>query len=205
MKRTTAQCSARVLDQAGFTLFELTIVVGIGLIVMGIGIPRMSNVIANMKLRASMTTVSGFLQNVRMLAIKRDRTMTALHFSRTSLPYSLVYYAKETTDTSPMTAADSQVELEAPVDDYAAPTGPEAPPALTNTQLGLLANPQTGDPSFNSRGLPCAYSGGACPSAAFIKYYKDNRIGGSGGWAAISITPAGRIKRWFWNGSSWSD
>jgi hypothetical protein len=42
-------------------------------------------------------------------------------------------------------------------------------------------------------------------STGFIEYFKDNRIGGSGGWAAISITPAGRIKRWFWSGSAWTD
>jgi len=62
--------------------------------------------------------------------------------------------------------------------------------------------------SFNSSGSPCVYSGVLCTnagSAGFIEYFKDNRIGGSGGWAAISVTPAGRIKRWFWSGSAWTD
>src|SRR5262249_51791952 len=154
------------------------------------------NVIANMKVRGSMTTVSGFLQNVRMLAIKKNGTITARHFSRTQLPYSLVYYAKDAADSSALATTDSQVELEAPISAYGTPTGTAAPPAITNAALGLTADPQTGDPSFNSRGLPCAYSSGTCGTTAFIQYFKDNRIGSPGGWAAVSITPAGRIKRW---------
>jgi Tfp pilus assembly protein FimT len=191
---------------SGFTFFELTVVLAVGLIVTGIGLPRMNTVIANMKLRSSMTTLSGFLQNVRMLAIKKDRTVTARHFNRTAMPYSLVYYAKEAADTSDMTVNDSQVELEAPISPYDAPAGGGAPAAITNTQMGLLSGtPQTGNPSFNSRGLPCTYSGGTCTSAAFVKYFKDNRISGPGAWSAISISPAGRIRRWFWNGSQWTD
>jgi prepilin-type N-terminal cleavage/methylation domain-containing protein len=191
--------------QAGVSLLELMIVVAIGLLITAVGLPRMNNVIANMKLRASMTTASGFLQNVRMLAVKKNSTMTARHFNRASVPYSLVYYVKDAADSSAMTLKDVQVEMEAPIVAYDSPSGPAAPPAITNAALGLTADPQTGDPSFNSRGLPCAYSGGTCVNAAFIKYFKDNRIGGGGGWAAVSITPAGRIKRWFWNGATWTD
>src|SRR5207249_5929130 len=103
---------------------------------------------------------------------------------------------------------DSQVELQAPISAYNTPTGTGAPPAITNAALGLSADPQIGNPSFNSRGLPCAYdtvTGLCTANVAFIKYFKDNRGSGSGRWAAISITPAGRIKRWFWNGSAWTD
>ena len=162
--------------------------------------------IANMKLRTSMTTVSGLLQNTRGLAVNQNKTMTARHFNRSAIPYSLVYYVKQASDASSMAGTDTQVEMEAPITPYTSPTGTGAPAVISNTVLGLSADPQTSDPSFNSRGLPCVYSGGVCTNDAFIQYFKDNRIGGAtGGWAAISITPAGRIKRWFWNGSAWTD
>ena len=48
-------------------------------------------------------------------------------------------------------------------------------------------------------------NGGTCTNSGLIEYFKDNRIGGSGGWAAISVSPAGRITRWFWNGSAWAN
>ena len=191
--------------QGGFSLFEVAVILSVGLILAAIGLPRMTNVIAMQKLRGSMTTASSFLQNVRMLAIKKNRTMTAFAFNRTERPYSLVYWTKESTDSSSFSPQFSQVELQAPITKMDSPTGPGAPPAITNGALGLLVNPEVGDPSFNSRGLPCKVSGTDCDNKAFIKYFKDNRIGGSGGWAAVSITPAGRIKRWFWNGSAWTD
>ena len=191
--------------QGGFTLFEVAVVLGVGMILTAIALPRMATVIANQKLRGSMTTASSFLQNVRMAAIKKNRTMTALHFNRTDPPYSLVYWTKEPTDSSSYSTEFSQVEMEAPITPFDAPTGPGAPSVIANSDLGLLVDPEVSDPSFNSRGLPCKVSGTDCDNKAFIKYFKDNRIGGSGGWAAVSITPAGRIKRWFWTGSAWTD
>ena len=192
--------------QLGFSLLEILIVVAIGLIITAIGLPRMTNVIANMKLRSSMTTVSGLLQNTRMMAIKKNKMQMACHFNRSAIPYSLVYYVKDVANTCPSLAnGDTQVEMEAPITPYDTLTGTLAPSAITNAALGLTIDPLTSDPAFNSRGLPCSYSSGTCTNSAFIKYFKDNRIGGSGGWAAISVTPAGRIKRWFWNGSTWVD
>jgi Tfp pilus assembly protein PilE len=194
--------------QAGFSFQEVMIVVAICLVVMVVAIPVMSNAIANMRLRSNMTSLSGLLQNTRSIAVQQNVVKTDCHFNRTATPYSLVYFVKNATDCTLATllTTDPQVELEAPITTYGAPTGPGAPPALDNTtQLGVTAPPLMTDPSFNSRGLPCAYSGGICTSnVSFVQYYKDNRIGGSGGWAGISISPAGRIRRWFWSGSAWS-
>ena len=191
---------------AAFTLQEVLVVVALGLIVTAVGLPVMSNAIANIKLRSSMTSVSGLLQNTRAMAVQQNKSKTACHYNLSVAPYSLVYFVKDATDctSATMQTSDSQVEMEAPITPYTTPTGTGAPTAVANSDLGLTANPLTSDPSFNSRGLPCAYASGTCTSnSAFIQYFKDNRIGGSGGWAAISISPAGRIKRWFWNGSSW--
>jgi len=205
--------SAGKRDLAGFSLLEVTVVVAIGLMITAIGLPRMSNVIANMKLRSSMTSVSGLLQNTRAIAIQQNKTMTAKHFNRDTSPYSLVYYVKNATDASAFSQTDTQVWMEAPITPYPAPTGVSAPVAITSSALSFT--PQAVDTSvpiyasFNSRGLPCLApvppATGACSNYGFIEYFKDNRIGGSGGWAAISVTPVGRIKRWFWNGSSWTD
>ncbi len=192
---------------SGFSLQEVMVVIAIGLIITVVAAPIMSNAIANIKLRSSLTSVSGLLQNTRAMAVQQNKTKTACHFSRTAPPYSLVYFVKDATTCPSGTTADTtdaQVELEAPITPYTTPSGTGAPAAIDNATLGLTSDPLTTDPSFNSRGLPCLYSGGSCNSSqAFIQYFKDNRVAGSGGWAAISISPAGRIKRWFWNGSSW--
>ena len=199
----------------GFTLLELLIVFSVGLIVTAIALPIMSNVVANQKLRASMTSISGLLQNTRMVAVHENKTKTACHCKGADCPtsavlHALVYFAKDgttcTTTTVPATA-DPQVELEAPITPLTAPVGAGAPPTINNSDLGLLSDPLTTDPSFNSRGLPCLYvNPGTCTTNnGFIQYFRDDRIGGSGAWAAISITPAGRFKRWFWTGSKWTE
>jgi prepilin-type N-terminal cleavage/methylation domain-containing protein len=192
----------RTREQAGFSLFELMVVISVGFILAAMSIPRMSNVIAMMKLRSSMTTASSFFQNQRMLAVKKNATIKSDHTNRTTPPYSLVYWAKDYTDSSALNTHDPQVEMEAPIYAYDTPTGAGAPSAIPNGTLGLLSNPETTDPLFNSRGLPCKINGINCDNAAFIKYYQDTR---SKRWAAVSITPAGRIKRWFWTGSAWTD
>ena len=200
--------AAGAREQTGFSLLEVLLVVAIGLIVTAVGLPIMSTAIGNIKLRSSMTSVSGLLQNTRMVAVQQNKTKTMCHFNFSAPPYSLIFFVKDaitcSTSVTPL-ENDPQVELQAPITPMATPTGTGAPSPISNATLGLSVSPLTSDPSFNSFGLPCAYTGTACTNSAFITYFKDNRIGGSGGWAAISVSPAGRINRWFWNGAIWTN
>jgi prepilin-type N-terminal cleavage/methylation domain-containing protein len=192
----------RLRNQSGFTLIEVMIVATIATVITVTAIPNITNAIANAKLRASMTSLSGLLQNTRMVAVKENRTKTARFEGGTTT--RLMGYIRDAGDTSTLSTMDSQVEMEAPITKLSTPTGLGAPPAISTTVLGFT--PQTSDPSFNTRGLPCLYSGGTCPTNyGFIYYFKDNRTSGIGGWAAITLSPAGRIKRWFWNGSAWTE
>ena len=187
--------------RSGFSLLEIMIVLGVAMVVTATAIPRMTTAIANAKLRASMTTLSGLLQNTRMVAVQQSKTKTARFSGGTGT--RLIGYIKDATDTTNVSTTDVQIEMEAPITKLTTPSGMGAPSAITTTVLGFT--PQTGDPSFNSRGLPCAFSAGTCTNYGFVYYFKDNRITGSGGWSAISVSPAGRIKRWFHNGSIWTD
>src|SRR5262249_14564628 len=135
---------------AGFSLFELMVVISVGFILAAMSIPRMNNIIARMKLRSSMTTASGFFQNLRMLAVKNNTLMKSDHANRATAPYSLVYWAKDSTDTTPLSTHDAQVEMQAPIYAWDTPTGAGAPSAIPNSTLGLLSNPETTDPLFNS-------------------------------------------------------
>ena len=187
-------------NRSGFSLLEVMIVASIGMILSVTALPNMVSGISSMRLRSSMTSLAGVLQNCRMLAVKHNKVMSTHFDPRT---YGLMAYVKRANDTSSLVASDSQVELEAPVSRVTTPSGAGAPAVLDNTVLGFT--PQTGDPSFNQTGLPCAYSGGNCPNYGFIYYFHDSRPAGQTGWAALSISPAGRLKKWYWNGSSWTD
>src|SRR2546425_7455365 len=90
---------------AGFSLQEVMVVIAISLIITALGAPVMSNAIANMKLRSSMTSVSGLLQNTRAIAVQQNTVKIACHFNRTAAPLSLVYFVKNATDCSTATLA----------------------------------------------------------------------------------------------------
>ena len=187
-------------DRSGFTLIELLLVVAIGLIVATTAVPAITTTIANVRMRASMSSLSGMLQSARMLAVKQNRTKTARFTVQRD---GLIVFAKDASNGGGVTTTDPQVQLEAPITKLTSPTGAGAPTALTSTFLGYTAS--TSNPSFNSRGLPCLYAGGACPNRGFVYYFKDTRRSGSEGWTAITISPAGRITKWFWNGSIWGN
>jgi len=196
----------RIHSNAGFSLLEVMGVAVISLVVTVTAMPNMITGIGNVRLRSSMTSLAGVLQNCRMLAVKQNRTMTT-HFLTTNYgsgSSGVMAYVKFATDTSSLGTGDSQVQLEQPVTRVTTLSGPNAPTtALDNGLLGFT--PQTGDPSFNSTGLPCVYSGGNCSNNGFVYYFHDSRPAGQMGWAALSISPAGRLKKWYWNGSTWTD
>ncbi len=187
--------------QSGFTLVELVMVVAILLVISAFATPYMVNVIANLRLRGGMTSLAGLFQDCRTLSIKNNRLMST-HF--TVMANGPVAYVKDATVSSPtLSSTDQQVQLGAPVTYVTSLTGYSgAPTALDSTTLGFT--PQSGDPTFNARGLPCAYSSGTCTTpTGYVYYFTDTRPLGANGWAAVSISPAGRVKVWMWTGSSW--
>jgi len=186
---------------AGFSLIELSVVILISLIVGMIAIPNMVTVISNARLHAGVTSMSGLLQSTRMLAVKQNQTLTA-HFG-TLDGDTLVAWAQPANEAPARVATHLQAEWEAPVMMMDTPEGAGAPPVIENSVLGFT--PQTTEPSFNTRGLPCLYAGGPCANEGFLFYFKDTSRQGNQGWAALSISPAGRIKKWFWTGSAWVD
>jgi prepilin-type N-terminal cleavage/methylation domain-containing protein len=186
--------------QAGFSVPEMLIVVLIGLILTVIAVPGMANVIATARVRGNISTLSGIFQNCRMMAVKNNRTMTT-RFNPAS--NGIMAYVKLASDGSGPTRTDTQVEMEAPITRYTDPTSVGGPAGLTVTTLGFTA--QTGDASFNSRGLPCQYVSPSCTNKGFVYYFKVVRRGNDATWASVSISPAGRIRKWFWNGTSWAD
>ncbi len=186
--------------QAGFSMPEILVVVLIGLIITVVALPSMVNVIGAARVRGNISTLSGIFQNCRILAVKNNRTMTT-HFNVAT--NGIMAYVKLATDSSAPTSTDTQVELEAPVTRYTDPLANGGPAGITTTTLGFTG--ATGDASFNSRGLPCAYASGTCTNQGFIYYFKVTRRNNNDAWAAVSISPAGRIKKWFWDGTSWAD
>jgi Tfp pilus assembly protein FimT len=194
-------------NRDGFSMLEVMAVTAISMIVTMIALPNMVNGIGMIRMRSSMTSLAGVLQNCRILAVKQNLLMST-HFSVTTSggANGVLAYVKKASDPNPSLTTDSQVQLEQPITQVTTPSGSGAPSALDSTSLGFT--PQTSDPTFTPTGLPCVYStstGTCATNNGFVYYFHDARPAPQTGWGAISISPAGRMKKWFWSGSAWTN
>jgi type II secretory pathway pseudopilin PulG len=191
--------SAAVSASAGFTLIEIVMVLGILIIMTGVSMPPLLSAIANARLRGSSSNLSGLIQRSRMHAVKRNKTVTVNFVTVGDVPFAVV---KDVGDPSTnLGAADPQVQLGGSAMQVTLPTGPTPP--LSDAILSYTPENFPDLLSFSPRGLPCKYAAGLCTTAGFIYYLTDTSRPNA--WTAVSISPGGRVKQWFWNGTVWTD
>lgn len=174
--------------QNGFSLLELMLVCVVLVIISTLAVPNIMQVNANYKLDAAGHSVASLLQQARMQAVK------------TNLPA----YAKYDTATNIVFVTDDPTNAYASGNpDVALARGlsfQTAPP--DHSQLDVYvggASPQIlSNIGFNARGLPCianTTNPSVCPNvtSGFEWFVQNSSLGG---WEAITVTPAGRIKSW---------
>jgi prepilin-type N-terminal cleavage/methylation domain-containing protein len=186
--------------EGGFTLLELLIVVAITVVVAAIAIPNIINGIAQYRLRGAASDLSGLIQKGRMLAVSQNRQ----------------YALRQTTDSSGFSYAwvdlnnDGSKNANEDVNSLYLPRGvvfdsSSGAPSYSSMSLGFTPASPPRLPVFTARGLPCVVSGGACTATGqgYIQYLRQDRTIGATAWAAVTVTPAGRVRVWTWNGSAW--
>jgi Tfp pilus assembly protein FimT len=193
------RCPHRVVRRsAGFSILELLVVLGIVMIMAAISAPPMAAAIAHSKLRGASSSLSGLFQSSRMQAIRRNKTVT-LHFVTVGdTPFAVM---KEVDDASTnLGTFDPQVQLGSSLFQVATPDD-----GILISDAVLSYTPLTLPDliSFNPRGLPCRYAAGVCTTAGFVYYLADTSRANA--WTAVSVSPGGRVKQWFWNGTVWTD
>ena len=202
-------CRVRSAVDAGFSLVEILVVLGIILIIAAVATPYMTKTLDTYRVRDTMNSVSGIAQRSRTLALKENTTQR-LHVTKVN--GRVVLFVTDSTDTAvqPVTGDPklyAQYWLPTQFDTPGLPTG--GPTNLTaNTMWGsnFTLNNVNIDPYFNSRGMPCITNGGGpcAPTNGCVFYFRYN-AGGSARWTALSISPAARVQSWFWNGTAWGN
>ena len=207
--------------QAGFSLIELLIVIAIILVVSAMAMPSIMVSINQIQLRSSMRDVIGLMQQARQSAVKNNA------FYRLGVSGNTVYidfnndgiFQSGGANCPGANCTPPEFAVQLPNNVTLQPNGA---PAFPNALAGANFNPQPVNvpPAFNARGLPCVIVAGACNSrsgaavpgasganVAFLYFYTQQRTFGPQGWAAITVTPAGRMKSWMYEPrtATWSD
>ena len=213
-------CKARLRRQGGFSVIELIIAGVIILVLAAFAIPAMVSSVRTAHLRGAASDMAGLYEQARINAIRDNRYyatyVLAASGSRPQLAY-VDMLPKGTTGASgnggtSVVTGDPEVTLTSEVVQQAVASAPNTnnlksqllPSTTPVTPIDTKVTPAT----FGPRGLPCtplALAGGSvCDSAggptAYWTFLKNTN---SGGWQAVTITPAGRIGKWFYTGSVW--
>ena len=184
------------------------VVMAVMLVVAAFAIPTMTKTMDAYRLRGSLTNVSSMTQKCRMQAVRENKTQELqVFFDGTQV---FLYYKDADSATPAMQNTDPKLPLPT---QFTIPGNPAGPPLLDGPTMWGSNVPVTNvnvPIYFNSRGMPCL-PGAAGPAASvcaltngFVYYFKYTNAGNTR-WAALSISPAGRIQNWFWNGTSWGN
>lgn len=200
------------LSSAGFSLLELLVVIGISLVVAAFAIPTMTSTMDSFRVRGALNDVINMANKCRMQAIKSDLTQR-LHFTSVGKANSeVVLFVTDSTDANVVPkVGDAQLhaQLWLPIN-FSTPGLPTGGPtqltALSMWGSNINAINVNADAYFNSRGMPCLpAAGGACTLTNGFVYYFEYTNGNTTRWTALSISPAGRIESWIWNGAAWGN
>ncbi len=206
--------------RAGFSLTELTVVMAIILIVSGLSFPSLSRVIDNVRVKTAAQQAASLYQQARIRAAQDDTYYNIVASGPNALCMDLDGNgacdpndpATTLSGGAALSNAGIPVQLDATVLGFA-PLNTES--STTYTSQGNVVSSL----AWNSRGLPCQKLSSTSPCSnwlasgpngggpvGWIQYVQLQRSGATL-YAAVVVSPAGKIKIWNYapdgNGVSW--
>lgn len=205
----------------GFSLLELLFVVAILLVLIALSIPSLMGAVHRSRLRSAGTDLAGLLQQARMRAIQDDRFYSVQPFAGNSVPQEFVdIYPQSVNGASGSNGAT--LDPQDPVISFSSEIIQQpqsAAPSTANLSAQLLGTnpsgltPQDGSSAasrvtFGPEGLPCiataANGGTVCNTrggpVAYWVFFQNNV---TEDWEAVTVTPAGRVQKWYYTGTVW--
>ena len=202
--RTRIDRTRDLRQLSGFSLLELLIVVAITVVVAAMAAPRFTTIVSNYRLKSSASSISGILQQCRMSAVRSNRAVLTLAATDHGMQQ---LYVDSNGDGNfsqgePTVILPNKITLQT--------TGAPADVTTTSGLVGTAPTKFYTTPAqFNARGLPCVVIGGVCKNfdtgsnkfVGYVYYLKSDNMLGRTQWAAVTVTPAGRIKTWLYSGT----
>ncbi len=219
---TRMRHSRQLSRMSGLTLVELVICVAVILIIASIAVPQFVNMMHGARLKGAVSDFASLVQVQRLRAVDDDRYYSTFIIAGNGGSQAFVdIYPQLNNGTSGTlgtaytctangcdpTVAISQEVSQQPVGAAPNAAGLQAQVLPANSPVVLQDGSTAGTPvTFGPRGLPCTPFGvtggtvcdslGVGPTAYWV-FFQDNA---SQSWGAVTVTPAGRVRRWTFTG-----
>ncbi len=198
--------------QAGFSILEMAIVVGLLLVATTLALLLAKNVVRSVHLHQTAANYANLLQQARVRAVQDDKYYSVIASNSTSVCGSAVVPCAfidlnndglyEASNTEPLLAFNSDVKVMSP---GSAPATSNLAALFLPAGTSSTINYSAPGPTFGTRGIPCYPSGSpyvTCPFTQATSYWVFMKNVRSSAWVAITVTPAGRINQWAYSNNT---
>jgi prepilin-type N-terminal cleavage/methylation domain-containing protein len=182
--------------QSGFTLTEMIVVVAIILAVAGMAIPNLTRAIDASRIKGSAQALAAAYQDARIRATQNDTSYQVLISPPGISPAQIcIDLDRDGTCSAgdPVTTFPGQVR----VSNLGVPV-PLGPAQLNYQAVDTEHSSARGNGlTWNAVGLPCQQSSaGTCIATGWVQYLQLFRGNGDVMYAAVTVSPTGRVKTW---------
>ncbi len=192
-----SKSQANLDPQSGFTLTELIVVVTIILVVTGLSIPNLTRAIDTYRIKGAAQTLASAYQDARLRATQKDTSYQVLISPPGILPAQICIDLDGDSTCSagdPVTTFPTQVKV--------SNLGVPVPLEFDLLHFRTIATEQPGAPAnsltWNAMGLPCQRTSpiAPCTAVGWVQHLQLLRANGDVMYAAVTVSPTGRIKTW---------
>jgi prepilin-type N-terminal cleavage/methylation domain-containing protein len=194
--KASAKSGVSLALQSGFTLAELIVVLSIVLIVGGLSIPNLTRAIDTSRIKGAAQTLASAYQDARIRATQKD-TSYAVLVSPLGITPAQVCIDLDGDGVcglgDPVTTFPGRVS----VSNLGVPVKLGAQLTYLTTDTEHSTAPGNGL-MWNAIGLPCQRppGGAQCITTGWVQYLQLPRSNGEVMYAAVTVSPTGRVKIW---------
>jgi prepilin-type N-terminal cleavage/methylation domain-containing protein len=198
--KSMAKSKAPLDSQSGFTLAELIVVVTIILVVGGLSIPNLTRAIDTSRIKGAAQSLAAAYQDARIRATQKD-TFYQVLISPPGISPAQICIDLDGDGTcsagDPVTTFATQIK----VSNLGVPVPLKS--ELLHFPVNTTEQPPNNSLTWNALGLPCQRitPTATCTAVGWVQHLQLLRANGDVMYAAVTVSPTGRVKTWTFNPS----